>query len=155
MSVVHRFYTALREHDWRVMNTCYHADARFHDPVFGDLDVHGVRAMWELLLARGTDLQLSYQVEHEDGQGAVVAWEARYTFTRTGRKVVNKARTVMTVRDGLIAEQEDAFDRWRWARQALGLPGLLLGWSPAFWKKVRTQLRLALGRQGEFTYGVP
>ena len=41
MSGVHRFYTALREHDWRVMNTCYHADARFHDPVFGDLDVQG------------------------------------------------------------------------------------------------------------------
>ena len=52
-----------------------------------------------------------------------------------------------TLRDGLVLHQDDAFDRWRWARQALGMPGILLGWSPAFWRKVRGQLRGALDRQ--------
>ena len=147
MSPAHRFYTALQQHDWRAMNACYHPEARFHDPVFGHLDADGVRAMWELLLSRGTDLRLAYEVEREGEEGAVVRWEARYTFTRTGRQVVNKARTVITLRDGLVLHQDDAFDRWRWARQALGMPGLLLGWSPAFWRKVRGQLRGALDRQ--------
>ena len=39
--------------------------------------------------------------------------------------------------EGLIASQRDRFDFWRWSRQALGAPGLLLGWSPMLKKKVR------------------
>lgn len=33
----------------------------------------------------------------------------------------------------------DHLDFWRWSRQALGTPGLLLGWTPFLKAKVRTQ----------------
>ena len=46
--------------------------------------------------------------------------------------------------DGLIAEHEDRFDFHRWARQALGLPGLLLGWTPLLRSAVRRRARASL-----------
>ncbi|MBC7438095.1 MAG: nuclear transport factor 2 family protein, partial [Bdellovibrionales bacterium] len=39
---------------------------------------------------------------------------------------------------GLIATHRDRFDFWAWSRQALGTPGLLLGWTPMLRNKVRT-----------------
>ena len=53
-------------------------------------------------------------------------------------------------RDGLIVEHRDRFDFWRWSRQALGAPGLLLGWTPMLRNKVRAQAatKLALFRAG-------
>lgn len=38
---------------------------------------------------------------------------------------------------GLIATHRDRFDFWAWSRQALGMPGLLLGWTPFLRSKVR------------------
>jgi hypothetical protein len=39
--------------------------------------------------------------------------------------------------DGRIVRHRDRFDFWRWSRQALGTPGLLLGWSPMLRNQVR------------------
>ena len=41
--------------------------------------------------------------------------------------------------DGKIIEHTDVFDLWAWSRMALGLPGVLLGWSPIVRNKVRGQ----------------
>ncbi|MGB0347184.1 MAG: nuclear transport factor 2 family protein, partial [Balneolaceae bacterium] len=41
--------------------------------------------------------------------------------------------------DGLIINHQDDFDFWRWSTQALGFPGLILGWSPFLKKKVQKQ----------------
>ena len=46
--------------------------------------------------------------------------------------------------DGLIAEHHDEFDFHRWARQALGTPGLLLGWTPLLRASVRRRARAGL-----------
>ncbi|MOA55161.1 hypothetical protein D3C78_1789040 [compost metagenome] len=57
------------------------------------------------------------------------------------------------IRDGLICQHDDTFDLWRWSRQALGVPGMLLGWSPLVQNKVRLQafkgLRAFQQAQGE------
>ena len=42
-------------------------------------------------------------------------------------------------RDGKIAEHRDHFDLWRWAGQALGIKGLLLGWTPFVQNAIRQQ----------------
>ncbi|KGS11492.1 ketosteroid isomerase, partial [Pseudomonas coronafaciens] len=42
-------------------------------------------------------------------------------------------------RDGKICEHRDHFDMWRWSRQALGVKGLLLGWTPLVRNAVRAQ----------------
>ena len=38
---------------------------------------------------------------------------------------------------GLISYHRDSFNFWSWSRQALGMPGLLLGWTSFLRQKVR------------------
>lgn len=151
MSLLHTFYTAFAQRDWAVMGACYHADARFGDPVFPELDADGVKAMWKMLLSGGTDLCISFTVLKEDKHGGRVRWEAYYTFGRHKRKVHNVITSRFTFKDGLIHLQRDRFSLWRWSRQALGLSGTLFGWSPMVRKRIRltAALRLAEFRLAE------
>lgn len=137
MSTIERFYTAFQDRDWAAMGACYHEEARFSDPVFPDLDAKEVRAMWKMLLTSGTDLRISYTVIEENATSGIVRWEAWYTFSRTKRPVYNIITSTIELKDGLIIHQTDVFDFWRWSRQALGLSGVLLGWSPLVRNKVR------------------
>ncbi|MBP7450217.1 MAG: nuclear transport factor 2 family protein [Flavobacteriales bacterium] len=147
MQVLERFYTAFSQRDWATMGACYHSDARFSDPVFTDLDAAGVRSMWRMLLTSGTDLRITFRVLEESATGGRVRWEAWYTFSRTKRPVHNVIAAEFTLKDGLILVHQDRFDLWRWSRQALGLPGLLLGWSPIIANKVRATAAQALSKQ--------
>lgn len=146
MQVLERFYMAFSQRDWATMGACYHSDARFSDPVFTDLDAAGVRSMWRMLLASGTDLRVTFQVLEENANSGRVRWEAWYTFSRTKRPVHNVITAEFTLKDGLILVHQDRFDLWRWSRQALGLPGLLLGWSPIIANKVRATAAQALAK---------
>jgi len=142
--LIHRFYTAFQQRDYATMQACYHPEAIFHDPVFETLDSRQVGAMWQMLLTSARDLRLTFgEVSAHDGTGSCV-WHAYYTFTRTGRQVHNVVRSQFTFRDGLIFTQKDHFDFWRWSRQALGLSGLLLGWSPIVKNKVRATAQQGL-----------
>jgi hypothetical protein len=58
--------------------------------------------------------------------------------------VVNDIRATFRFRDGLIADHRDVFDFHRWARQALGPSGLLLGWTPIVRNAVRRKARANL-----------
>ncbi|MCB0790465.1 MAG: nuclear transport factor 2 family protein [Flavobacteriales bacterium] len=150
MSTITRFYDAFARHDWATMGACYHADGHFSDPVFGELTAEQVKAMWRMLLTSGTDLRVTYRVVQEDGDGGTAIWDAYYTFSRTGRRVHNHITAEMRFKDGLIIEHNDTFSFWRWSRQALGSPGLLLGWSPILRNKLRGSalagLRKAMAR---------
>jgi len=64
-------------------------------------------------------------------------WLAKYTFSETGRPVVNDIHATFTFRDGLIVEHHDDFNFYAWSRQALGPTGLLLGWTPIVRAAVR------------------
>ena len=76
-----------------------------------------------------------------DAERGKAHWDARYTFTQTGRRVHNRIDARFLFRDGLIIRHEDTFSFWRWARQALGPAGLLLGWAPPLRAKVRSTAR--------------
>jgi len=143
-SVADRFYGAFAARDWRTMGSLYADDARFADPAFVDLGAAEVRAMWRMLISRGTDLSLDYRVLSESATAATVLWTARYTFTQTGRPVVNEIDAQLALRDGAIVRHVDSFDFHRWARQALGAPGWLLGWTPFFRSKVQAKARAGL-----------
>ncbi len=146
MGTLSRFYTAFAQRDWAAMGACYADGARFTDPVFPDLDASGVRAMWKMLLTSGTDLRVTFRVVEETAERGVCEWEAFYTFSKTGKKVHNKIRSEFELRDGLIVRQRDHFNFWRWSRQALGITGLLLGWSSMVKNKVRGIARAGLER---------
>jgi ketosteroid isomerase-like protein len=141
--LIQRFYGAFARLDGDAMAACYTPDASFSDPVFADL--HGVEpgAMWRMLTGRAQDLRITL-AEHEAGEEQGSAhWLADYTF-RTGRKVHNDVRASFRFRDGLIAEHRDAFSFYAWARQALGPPGLALGWTPIIRAKVQREARAGL-----------
>jgi len=86
-------------------------------------------------------------VEHGvDGEEwGTARWVARYTFGQTDRSVVNDVRSEFRFDPvGLIVTQRDEFAFWRWARQALGPVGLLLGWTPVLKHSVRDKARAGL-----------
>jgi hypothetical protein len=127
------------------MAACYAPDARFSDPVFTDLRGREPGAMWRMLTGQAKDLSVEL-LEHEaDDDRGSARWLARYTFTRTGRPVVNDVRARFVFDgNGLIADHTDEFSFHRWARQALGPPGLLLGWTPLLRAATRRQARASL-----------
>lgn len=147
-ALVTRFYEAFQRRDAAAMAECYHADVRFSDPAFPDLRGAQAAAMWAMLIARGTDLRLAFgDVTADDTRGAAT-WEAWYTFSATGRSVHNVIRATFEFREGRIVRHVDRFDFWRWARQALGPTGLLLGWTPFLRAKVRASAARALESWG-------
>ena len=111
------------------MAACYAPDARFSDPVF-DLAGDEVGAMWSMLCERGRDLRVEWRDVRADDATGAAHWEARYTFSATGRPVHNVIDAAFTFSAGRIARHVDTFDLWRWSRMALGAKGALLGWTP-------------------------
>lgn len=145
VQTIHRFYTAFQQLDYTTMQNCYHDEAVFSDPVFGLLDIHETRAMWEMLCKRAKDFSLTYgNIQLLDEEYTTTNWQALYTFSATGRKVNNKIKAHMRFRDGLIIEHSDAFSIYAWSKQALGLPGWLLGWSGYMNKRVQLKARVGL-----------
>jgi len=145
-ALINRFYTAFQQRDYATMQACYHPEASFYDPVFQSLNCREVRAMWQMLTTSARDFRLTFSEVNAAANRGSCLWHAHYTFTRTGRPVHNIVRSTFTFRDGLIYNQVDRFSFWRWSRQALGLSGLLLGWSPIVKKKVRTTAQQGLAR---------
>jgi hypothetical protein len=149
MGVAERFYEAFALGDFHTMGLLYAPHARFSDPVFRNLDTAQVRAMWQMLLTRSREFTLSYNIKDSSADRAQVIWIAEYIFTGTGRPVSNRVVTDMRFAANRIVQQQDHFSFWRWSRQALGLQGTLLGWSPLLQSRVRAQAMASLARSME------
>ncbi|MGB2850189.1 MAG: nuclear transport factor 2 family protein [Solirubrobacterales bacterium] len=142
---IRRFYAAFAERDGAAMEACYAPDVRFSDPVFPDLKGPEAGAMWRMLTGQAEDLEIELAEHAAEGDTGSARWIARYTFTRSGRPVVNDVRASFRFGpEGLIREHTDDFNFYSWARQALGLSGLLLGWTPIVKGGVRKQARASL-----------
>ena len=138
-SVIQGRYTALAAKDGAAMGACYADDARFSDPAFQNLDAAGVRTMWAMLCSRATDLTVELSGVEADNTHGKARWVATYTFSKTGRQVRNVINAEFEFRNGLIVRHTDRFDLWRWAGMALGLKGLLLGWTPLVQNAIRKE----------------
>jgi ketosteroid isomerase-like protein len=143
-ALIERFYSAFQRLDAEAMAACYAPDVRFSDPVFGPLHGREAGDMWRMLLARAKDFSLTYGDIATVGQAATANWTARYTFTQTGRPVVNPIQARFMIRDGLIVEHTDSFDLWAWSRQALGMKGVLFGFTSFVQDAIREKARRGL-----------
>jgi ketosteroid isomerase-like protein len=133
LRVIEELYGALNRHDGEAMARMYAPDARFRDPAFGELTGAEAGDMWRMLTSRAEDLQVELPEHSVEGDTGSARWVARYTFSRTGRPVVNEVQARFRFQDdGLIAEHEDSFSMRRWVRQALGGPAGLALWVPPF-----------------------
>lgn len=145
-AVIESLYAALGRRDGEAMAACYLPDARFSDPAFGELRGEDVGRMWRMLTARASEIEVDL-LEHEAGEGSGSAhWVARYPFAATGRRVMNDVRAEFRFREGRIAEHDDRFDLRRWAAQALGPRGRMLGMTPLLPRVVQRQARGQLAR---------
>ena len=131
------FYAAFARRDAEAMAAAYHDDVVFSDPVFGELQGERARDMWRMLCARAADLRITCSgVTADDNQGRA-HWEAHYTFSATGRPVWNRIDARFGFKAGKIVRHADRFDLYRWAAQALGPKGRLLGWLPPVQRKIQ------------------
>lgn len=135
--VISTFYTAFQNKDFVTMQRCYSDNAIFNDEVFKNLDARHVRAMWEMLIKSGKDLSLTFCNINGTTTPATANWVATYTFSKTQRRVVNHIKAEFTIENGKIVAHTDRFNFYKWARQALGLSGYLLGWTNFLKRKVQ------------------
>ncbi|WP_440073570.1 nuclear transport factor 2 family protein [Pseudomonas fragariae (ex Marin et al. 2024)] len=138
-ALITRFYEAFAQLDAEAMSACYTYDVLFSDPAFGELRGAQVGDMWRMLTSRAKNFSVVFDQVRADDQTGSAHWVATYLFSQTGRTVVNDIQARFVFRDGRICEHRDHFDMWRWSRQALGLKGLLLGWTPLVRNAVRAQ----------------
>ena len=137
--LITRFYQAFQQLDAETMASCYSEDVQFSDPVFTDLCGAAAGDMWRMLCAKAQGFSLTFDGVAADDHSGRARWVATYTFSQTGNQVVNHIEANFRFRDGKISEHRDHFDLWRWAGQALGLKGQLLGWAPFVQNAIRQQ----------------
>jgi len=146
-TLIRQFYESFDRHDGNAMAAAYAPNARFADPVFGELTAPEAAAMWRMITSRpDSDLQIELREHEADATSGTARWIARYTFPSTGRPVVNHIRARFRFADGKVIEHVDDFPFWPWSRQAFGVVGVVSGWTPILKAAVRRKGRSDLAR---------
>jgi ketosteroid isomerase-like protein len=144
--LIHTFYTAFQQLDAQKMAACYASDVHFSDAVFSNLQGQEAGDMWRMLTSRAQNFSLVFDgITANDHEGQA-HWVATYLFSQTGNTVVNDIQAHFTFENGKIVTHTDSFNLWKWAGQALGFKGKLLGWTPFVQKAIRQQAAKGLAQ---------
>jgi len=133
--IITNFYSAFQQLDVEKMLSYYHDDIEFTDPAFGTLKGNDAKNMWRMICGRAKDFSLEYNTVTENS----AHWNATYTFSATGNKVNNNIDATFEFKDGKISKHVDVFNLHKWASQALGIKGWLIGGTSFFQKKLHKQ----------------
>lgn len=128
------------------MQQSYSDDAIFSDPVFENINANQVRKMWEMFCVKSSDLAIEFSNVSADENSGSANWNATYTFSLTGKKVVNHIYAKFIFKNGKIISHTDTFNFYNWAKQALGFKGILFGWTPFVKHKVQSNAMKSLNR---------
>lgn len=150
-TLIEKFYSAFDKLDAETMVSCYHKDIVFEDPAFGTLKGEHAGNMWRMLCEsqKGKDFKIVYANITSDSNTGNAQWEAFYSFSKTGRKVHNIIDAHFEFKDGKIIKHTDNFNLHKWAKQAMGFKGLLLGGTGFFRKKLQNQTNYLLKKYEE------
>jgi ketosteroid isomerase-like protein len=144
--LIEKFYSAFQNKDSEIMASCYHPEVVFKDPAFGTLKGDRAKAMWKMLCNSSKDLKIEFSEVSADENKGSAHWEADYTFSRIGNKVHNNIDATFVFKDGLIITHTDDFNLRKWAGQAIGFKGKILGGTAFFKKKLQAQTNSMLDR---------
>lgn len=144
--VANNFYSAFQQKNANGMIECYHQDLQFEDPAFGKLSYAQTCSMWKMLCESAKDLSIEYSILKSEDNYVEVRWIAEYSFSKTGKFVHNEIIAQLMFRDGKIIQHTDNFDLFKWAKQAMGLQGWLIGSTPFFRKKLQQQTNYQLAK---------
>jgi len=142
--LIEKFYTAFQNKDAEIMISCYHDDIIFCDPAFGEINGDDAKAMWRMLCRNASDLKVEFSDINASLKKGSAHWEAWYTFSKTGRRVHNVVSAEFDFKDSKIIKHIDSFNLHKWATQAFGLKGRLLGGTNFFKNKLNQQTNKAL-----------
>jgi hypothetical protein len=136
--LIQDFFHCFAGGDYRGMQKCLHPEVEFSDIGF-NLRGTQVGAMWHMICDKGTQIMFR-DVEADDSQGTA-RWQCHYDFQKDKHSKPHSVHNIIAARfrfeGGLIREHHDTCDFERWARQALGLVGAVLGEFEFLHKKVR------------------
>ena len=136
--LIEKFYTAFANGDSETMSKCYHDDIVFEDPAFGILKGARASSMWKMLLSqKNSDMDVKFYNVKADGKSGEAEWVAKYIYGDKRKKVINKVHAHFEFKDGKIIKHTDTFNLWKWTKQAMGLSGYLLGWTPFMKSKIQ------------------
>jgi ketosteroid isomerase-like protein len=148
--IIRKFYESFANNNADGMISCYHDEIEFSDPAFGLLKGADAKNMWKMLVERAKgNIKIEFKNVVADGQKGSADWTAKYFFSRTGRQVFNEIHAEFEFKDGKIFRHNDTFDLWKWSKQALGMSGLLLGWSSFLQNKIRQNAKESLREYNE------
>ena len=142
-ALIHTFYSSIVQRDYKTMSECYHDDAQFKNEVFQLKGKH-IFGMLHMLCEPGKDLNIEYDQAEVSCNTGSANWIAHHGLSITKRPVINEVTASFIVKGGLIINHQDDFDFWRWSTQALGISGLIFGWSAFLKKKVQSEVLNAL-----------
>ena len=142
IQMVEKFYTAFQQLDSTSMNNCYSDDIIFFDPVFGLLKGEEAKSMWKMLCKNAKNFSLTFDnIVALDEEYCTCDWVATYTFSATGKTVINKIKANMRFAGDKIIEHSDAFSVHKWSKQAFGVVGILFGWNSLFQNKIKNKAK--------------
>lgn len=138
-NIIEDFYSSFKNMDAEEMVKHYHKDVTFEDPAFGVLQGEHAKNMWRMLCLNAKEFKIEFSEIKANNLHASAHWEAKYIFSKTGKKVHNIIDAKFEFKDGLIIKHIDSFNLHSWAKQALGFKGILLGRTNFFKKKLNQQ----------------
>ena len=148
--LITHFYTSFAKGDAEGMISCYDNAIQFKDPAFGALKGEDAKNMWRMLLSRNKgNIHLTFSNVKADEKTGSANWVAEYVFSATGRKVINVISAEFEFANGKIIKHTDTFDIYKWAKQAFGLKGYLLGWTGYMQHKIQQQANASLKKYAE------
>ena len=139
-----RFFEALRRADTNVIDSCYHPQISYSDPLFEDLRGARVALRWRMLLKQADSFSLEHSLVFADERKAQVQWTANYRLK--GRAISIPMLSTLAIWDDLIVRQVDEYDFWQYCRQAQGVAGVLLGGLEPYQKTIKRRARRELER---------
>ncbi len=143
--IIKHFYEYFAKSDAESMVSSYHDEIEFSDPAFGKLTGEDAKNMWRMLIERAKgNIEIQYLNVAANDKNGSADWTAKYVFSKTNRPVVNEIHAEFEFAGGKIFRHRDTFDIWKWSRQALGLSGVLLGWTPFMKSKIQKRARESL-----------
>lgn len=148
--LITHFYASFAKGDAEGMVSCYDNAIQFKDPAFGALKGEDAKNMWRMLLSRNKgNIHLTFSNVKADDKTGSANWVTEYVFSATGRKVINVISAEFEFANGKIIKHTDTFDIYKWAKQAFGFKGYLLGWTSFMQNKIQQQANISLKKYTE------
>lgn len=144
--IITKFYTAFQKKDAEGMVKHYANNISFEDPAFGNLNGDDAKNMWRMLCSNTSEIEIDFKIMDSHQNQVTAHWVAKYTFSKTGRNVINKIDATFILENQQIVSHVDVFNLWTWSKQAMGPMGWLFGWSDYFRKKLQQTTSKSLSK---------